>query len=161
MYKSERGFAPRGLLLEDSHPATHVAELNAPANGEIWHCSSCTVVSDDDFGEMLPWFPAATLSAMAAGDHSPLPQFGSHSLGIDGACDLGSVRSATDKKPNKYMRTEWKQGVMSSTVQQHTSHSPPRYPNPHPWVNSFLHQRGGKSVYQLTCQGVFRWSLKW
>lgn len=57
------------------------------------------MVSDGhDFEEMPPWFPELPLSAIAAVDHSPLPQFGSHTLSIDGACDLGSVCTGTGQE---------------------------------------------------------------
>lgn len=45
--------------------------------------------------EMSSWFPELPLPAIAAGHQSPLPQFGSNTFSIDGACDLGKVCTAT------------------------------------------------------------------
>lgn len=59
----------------------------------------------EDFTEILEGFPEALMSAVAARDLSSLPQFGSCTLSIDCASDLGNVCTATDKDPNKYMRS--------------------------------------------------------
>lgn len=43
---------PMVLFFGDIQPTTHAGELNAHANGQIWHCSSCPVASHwEEFGK--------------------------------------------------------------------------------------------------------------
>lgn len=130
--------------------------MSVLVNGQFWHYSSCPVVSDwKDFFTNASMVPRSPLSAIAAGDHSQLPQFGSRTLSIDGVCDLGSVCTATDKKPNKYIRTCWKQGVMSSTVTRHSqSHF---IPTPiHGQIVSFNTSKRRKNSLSVNMPGCFQ-----